>query len=141
MKILFAVDGSAHALAALDALIARLPWFREKPSLDLMHVHAALPYGAAAAWVGKDVVQRYYDDESQAQLKPAQDKLDAAGIAHAVVKLVGEPATEIARHAHAGGYDLIVMGTKGHTALVNLVLGSVATKVLASTKVPVLFLH
>ena len=40
----------------------------------------------------------------------------------------------------AGGFDLIVMGTHGHTALENLVLGSVATKVLAISKVPVLFL-
>ena len=57
------------------------------------------------------------------------------------MKLIGDPAMEIARHAQSGGYDLIVMGTRGHTALANRVLGSVATKVLAGTKVPVLFLH
>lgn len=141
MKILVAIDGSACALAALDALIKRLPWFSERPSLDLVYVHPALPYPAAAAWVGKDVVQRYYDDEAQAAVKPAQDKLDGTGVAHGIVKLIGDPAMEIARHAHSGGYDLIVMGTRGHTALANMVLGSVATKVLAGTKVPVLFLH
>jgi len=32
------------------------------------------------------------------------------------------------------------MGTHGHTALANLVMGSIATKVLASSKVPVLFM-
>jgi nucleotide-binding universal stress UspA family protein len=55
------------------------------------------------------------------------------------VKKVGDPAHEIASHAGSHGYDLIVMGTHGHTALGNLVMGSVATKVLASSKVPVLF--
>jgi nucleotide-binding universal stress UspA family protein len=32
------------------------------------------------------------------------------------------------------------MGTHGHTALANLVMGSVATKVLAISRVPVLFM-
>ena len=40
----------------------------------------------------------------------------------------------------AGGFALVVMGTHGHTALGNLVMGSVATKVLAARKVPVLFM-
>ena len=46
---------------------------------------------------------------------------------------MGGPATH--------GHDLIAMGTHGRTALTNLVLGSVATKVLACSKVPVLFLR
>jgi nucleotide-binding universal stress UspA family protein len=54
---------------------------------------------------------------------------------------VGEPADEIVRRADAGAFDLIVMGTHGHTALANLVLGSVASKVLARSKVPVLFMR
>ncbi len=51
-------DNPVRHRAALDALIKRLPWFRERPSLDLAIVHPALPYPAAAAWVGKDVAQR-----------------------------------------------------------------------------------
>ena len=35
---------------------------------------------------------------------------------------------------------MIAMGTHGHTALANLVMGSVATRVLARSKVPVLLL-
>ena len=42
----------------------------------------------------------------------------------------GHASNEIAELAHAGKYDLIVMGTHGHSALGNLVLGSVATGVL-----------
>jgi len=36
---------------------------------------------------------------------------------------------------------MIVMGSHGHGALQNLVMGSVATKVLAVTKVPVLIVR
>jgi nucleotide-binding universal stress UspA family protein len=35
---------------------------------------------------------------------------------------------------------MIAMGTHGHTALANLVMGSVATKVLAVSKIPVLLM-
>ena len=35
------------------------------------------------------------------------------------------------------GFDLPVMGSHGHGNLVNLVMGSVATQVLASCKMPV----
>ena len=141
MKILFAVDGSPRALAALDLLLARLEWFRERPTITLVHVHAALPYPGATAWVGRDNVQKYYEEETAKALQPAVDRLAAQGVAHQTKMLVGDPATEIAESARSEGHDLIVMGTHGHTALKNLVLGSVATKVLACATVPVLLLR
>ena len=53
---------------------------------------------------------------------------------------IGDPADEIVRTASEGHFDLVVMGTHGHTALANLVIGSVATKVLARSMVPVMFM-
>jgi nucleotide-binding universal stress UspA family protein len=141
MKILFAVDGSDRALAALDLLIARLDWFKDRPSITLVNVHAPLPYGMATAWVGRENVQSYYQEESQKALKPAVERLAAKGLAPDAVTLVGDPAEEIAKYATGHGHDLIAMGTHGRTALSNLVMGSVATKVLATSKVPVLFVR
>jgi nucleotide-binding universal stress UspA family protein len=141
MKMLFAVDGSERALAALDLLIARLHWFKDQPSITLVNVHPPIPYAGAAAWAGRETVHKYYEEESQKALKPAVDRLTAKGITPHVVMLVGDPAEEIANYAHAQGQDLIAMGTHGRTALTNLVLGSVATKVLAHAKIPVLFLR
>ena len=140
MKILFAVDGSTRALAALETLVGTLAHFREPPALTLIHVHPALPYGAAATWVGKDTVQRYYDEESDAALAGARDALTAHGITCDVDKRVGNPAVEIAKCGEAGAFDLIALATHGHTALASLVMGSVATGVIARTKVPVLLL-
>ena len=40
--------------------------------------------------------------------------------------------------AKAGKFDLLILGSHGHGALVNLVMGSVATQVLAGCTVPVL---
>jgi nucleotide-binding universal stress UspA family protein len=141
MKILFAADGSQRALAALDLLLARLDWFREQPTITLVNVHPAVPYPGATQWVGRDNLQHYYTEESQKALKSSVDLMQAKGVRHDVVLRVGDAAVEIARHAEEHGYDLIVMGTRGHTGLTNLVLGSVATKVLACSNVPVLFLR
>lgn len=140
MKILIAVDGSACALAAIEGLQKRRDWFRGPEEFALIYVHPPLPYRHAAAWAGKEAIHSYYEEESDAALAAARALLDDRRIAYVVEKRVGDPADEIVRFALSGGYDLIVMGTHGHTALANLVMGSVATKVLAISKVPVLFM-
>ncbi|HET9341110.1 MAG TPA: universal stress protein [Casimicrobiaceae bacterium] len=140
MKVLLATDGSQHSLDAVEAFVSRFAWFRQPPAIELCHVHPAIPYGRAAAWAGKEAVERYYAEESDAALKPAADLLAARGVAFQAVKLVGEAGHELVRHAQSAGCDLIAMGTHGTGAMTNLVMGSVATKVIASSKVPVLLL-
>jgi nucleotide-binding universal stress UspA family protein len=140
MKILFPIDGSVQSLAALTAFIDRRAWFREGAELTLIYAHMPLPYKRAVAWAGKEAVHAYYEEESDAAMAAARELLDGRGIAYAVEKRVGDPAEEIVACAEAGGFALVVMGTHGHTALGNLLMGSVATKVLASRKVPVLFM-
>jgi nucleotide-binding universal stress UspA family protein len=140
MKILVAVDGSAQSLAAVAGLAEHARWFREPPQVTLLHAHLPIPYKAAAAWAGHEAVAKYYAEESDSALAGAADLMRARGLAFAVEKCVGDPADEIIRHAVAGKYDMIAMGTHGHTALANLVMGSVATKVLARSHVPVLFM-
>jgi nucleotide-binding universal stress UspA family protein len=140
MKILFAVDGSPQALAALETLVGKFGYFREPPALTLLHVHPPVPYKAAAVWVGQETIERYYDEESEQALAGARALLTARGIPFDAAKRVGVPADEIVAHSTAGKYDLVAMGTHGHTALANLVLGSVATRVVATSRLPVLLL-
>jgi len=141
MKILFATDGSAAARAALTSLTARRAWFRGDVALTLLTVHLAIPFKRAAAWAGHDVLQKYYDDEGDATLAPAIAALSAEGVPFDTIKRVGEPAPTIVAVAGEGGYDLVAMGAQGHSALAHLMLGSVATKVVATSSVPVLLLR
>jgi nucleotide-binding universal stress UspA family protein len=141
MKILFATDGSAAALAALASLTARRAWFRGDVELTLLHVHLQIPFRRAAAWAGHDVLQKYYDEESDAALAPAIAALEADGVAFRAEKRVGEPAPTIVAVAGEGGYDLVALGAQGHSALEHFMLGSVATKVVATSSVPVLLLR
>lgn len=140
MKILFATDGSAAALAALRTLVARFSWFREVPQVTLLHVHPPIPYGLAARWVGKQAIADYTAEESAKALAGARDLLAQAGIAVETHALVGEAAPGIVDYAQAQGFDCIAMGTRGHTALASVVLGSVAQRVIALAKLPVLTL-
>ena len=53
----------------------------------------------------------------------------------------GKKAEAIAAFAGSEKLDLIVMGTHGHSAIGNVVLGSVANGVLARCKAPVLLIR
>jgi|SRR5690242_15946105 len=141
MKILFATDGSAIALSALKSLVDRFEWFRGPIELTLVTVHPALPYGRAASWAGKDAMAQYYEEESHAALKSSVEELTRRGIAHRTEMRVGDVAPMICATAREGAYDLIAMGTQGHTALGTLMLGSVSAKVLTEAPAPVLLLR
>lgn len=138
-KILVAIDGSETSQRAAAYLAAPTSVFPSTTAIDLIHVHLPMPSPRAVAWVGADVVNKYYDDEAEVALTPARDLLTKAGRTFNVVKRVGDPGHEIAKAAK-DGYAAIVMGTHGRTALVNLAMGSVATRVIAEANVPVMLI-
>ena len=124
----------------MNHLAGHLSLFRELPQILLVTVHAPIPSPRARAWAGKEAVEKYYDEENEEALAKAKAILSAKDIPFAAMKLVGEAGAEIARHAESQGCGLIVMGTHGHGNVLNLLMGSVATKVLAATKLPVMLI-
>jgi nucleotide-binding universal stress UspA family protein len=139
MKILLALDGSKHSLAAVDFLIKRAGWSRDAIEVELVTVHLPVPMvGRMGVGPSKAQVQKYYDEEGQATLAPAKKKLDAAKVKYRATVLVGPVAETMVKHAKAAGCDLICIGTRGMTAAANVLMGSTATKVLHLSPVPVL---
>lgn len=138
MKVLLPVDGSDCSLRAVDHLITHGAWFREVPEIHLLHVHAPIPIGRVQAHVGKETLHAYYLEESQEAVAAAQKKLDAAGLFHTTHLHVGQPAEVIARMVGEVHPDLIIMGSHGRTGVVELVMGSVASRVLHLVQCPVL---
>jgi nucleotide-binding universal stress UspA family protein len=61
-----------------------------------------------------------------------------AGVAFERVLVEGSPGEEIIRYAEKKGNDVIVIGSVGRTGLDKFLLGSVAEKVVRSSKIPVL---
>ena len=91
--------------------------------------------------MGADVANGYYAEEAAKVTDPVVKFLKRHGIEPKVLHKVGQPGEQIAKAASAGKFDLVLMGSHGHSALGNLVMGSVATQVLAHCDVPVLLVR
>lgn len=140
MKILLAVDGSAYSKKMLAYLSTHDSLFNPDNDYWVFTAQPALPARARAA-VGKEIVASYYAEECEKVLAPVSKFLLRHGIdAHGSWK-VGPAGEAIAKFADQGKFDLIVMGSHGHGALTNLVMGSVATQVLAHCSIPVLLVR
>ena len=141
MKILYATDGSVPSLAAFRSLLDRLAWFAGGVDLTILNVHPAIPFKRAAAWAGQEALKTYYDEECDAALAGAIAEATARNIPFKSEPRIGEPASTIVAVARDEKFDVIALGAVGHSALSHLMLGSVAQKVVASSKVPVLLLR
>lgn len=125
-KILIPLDGSQHALRALDHVLQR----PDPASQDLHLLNVQLPVdGHVRTFVSAQDVEEYHQEEGRAALQDALRKLETAGVRSQVHVLTGHPAEVISRFALQGGFDEIVMGTHGRTGLMKLVMGSVASEV------------
>ena len=137
MNILLAIDGSPYTKKMLAYLAAHNELLGTSHTYTALTVQPALPPRARAA-LGKEVVEKYYQEEGEKVLATVSKFLARHGVdARAMVK-VGSAGDTIAKVAQSGKFDLIIMGTHGHGALGKLVMGSVSTQVLAKCSVPVL---
>lgn len=140
MKILIAVDGSAFTGRLLSFVIGHPELLGAEPDVTLITSVPAVP-PHAARFIGRDSLAEYYDEEAEKVLAPARETLIGAGIAAKVVQRNGAAAANIAKYASSGGFDMVVMGSHGHSALANLALGSVVVGVLAHCTTPVLIVR
>jgi len=140
MKILLAVDGSAYTKKMLAYLATHEELLGATHEFTVLTVQPALPPRARAA-LGKEVVDNYHAEEAEKVLAPVCKFLARHGVdARRSVK-VGAVGESIAKLADSGKFDLVVMGSHGHGAIATLVMGSVATQVLANCKVPILLIR
>ena len=91
--------------------------------------------------IGKSVLQGYYDDSAEKVLKPIRRFFAQQGITAQFVSKVGPADQVIVNATKKGKYDLMILGSHGHGTLSNLVMGSVATKVLADCDTPALLVR
>lgn len=140
MKILLAVDGSAYTKKMLAYLATHEELFGANNDFTAISVQAPLPPRARAA-VGAEAANQYHEEESAKVTGTVSKFLKRHGIDVKPLHKVGSAGEVIAKTANAGKFDLVIMGSHGHSALANLVLGSVAAKVLAQCTVPVLIVR
>ncbi len=138
LKLLVATDGSDNANRVTDHVIKQAGRYREPVEIHLLNVQVPVAGVNIKLFVSHEDLNAYYRDEGIAALKSAREKLDAAGIKHAFHIGVGNPAEVIVQYAGDKQCEQIVMGSRGMGTVSNLVLGSVASKVIHLANVPVL---
>jgi nucleotide-binding universal stress UspA family protein len=140
MKILLPVDGSHVTKRMLSYIAAHDELLGRQHEYTLIHVIAAVP-AFAAEFLEHKALEDYYLEQAELVFHPIRGFADQQGWPVRLVHAPGQPAEVIAAMADGEHFDLIVMGTHGHSSLGNVVLGSVATGVLARSKTPVLLIR
>lgn len=134
---LIAVDGSEPSLKVIDYVITEAASRATKPQLWLVNVQAPLS-NDITRFIDEKVVDDYHRETGDAALAQARQKLDAAGLAYSAHIMLGEAAPTLVEFARDKACSLIIMGARGLGSVAGLLLGSVATKVVKLSTVPVL---
>lgn len=135
-KILVAYDGSPHSKAALCWAML----FGADENCELKIVKVFEPIGVYFDLSVK-LVERYVELEKQDRQMMQELKPFCAGCGKSRIQtevLKGPVASTLLDYARQQSVDMIVLGTKGHGALEEMLVGSVANNLVSLAKVPVL---
>lgn len=133
--ILVAVDGSEnsdravkHALDLVaGGLATELHFLNVQPNLG----------GAISSFVSRQDIDSYHRDEGNKALASSVELAKKASVSAKVHIGVGRQGAIVSDFAKKLGAGLVVMGTRGHTGLAGVLLGSVAQDIIAHVDVPV----
>lgn len=130
-RVLLPVDGSAPSMRAAMYLVDMIEYI---PARVLLLQCWEMPV------LGRAFKSRAVQLEQEAwrSVELCAAILTRAGVAHTMEVRKGHPADEIVGKATDEKCDLIVMGSRGHTGLEGLILGSVTNQVLRTAPCPVL---
>jgi nucleotide-binding universal stress UspA family protein len=138
MKILAAIDFSTvteQVLATLTRMAATFP-------AQVWLIHVVPPDPAFVGYeAGPDVVRGQVAVElhaSHQQLQKLADRLRASGVETTALQLQGKTVETVISEANRLPASLIVLGSHGHGAVYNMLVGSVAEGIVRGSKVPVL---
>lgn len=141
MKLLVAVDGSKSSLSAARYAAQLASSMRGHNHITLLSVHDDSALKLFKSYVPKGVIGDFLRELSEKDLAPSRKALDKAGIAHDMAIRYGDITAQILEEIQSSGCDMIVLGSKGRGTVKNLLVGSVAQKVLANASVPVLLVR
>jgi nucleotide-binding universal stress UspA family protein len=138
LKILIAVDGSVHADRAIEAVGKMVGSSLDLEAILLCVSPEPIFYGDYTA----STIQNIEEGQKKQQetiLNKAMELARRQGLKMGEsVRAYGVIANEIVRVASERQVDQIAMGTRGMGAMGNMLLGSVAQRVLHQSPIPVL---
>ncbi|MGB6068134.1 MAG: universal stress protein [Desulfomonilaceae bacterium] len=138
-KILFCTDFSENSEPARRCALEYAKAFGS--AVSIVHVIATWPVHTCKVTIDEEgTVSCSRDPELVGLESVSRQFVEVLSDVTTCVK-VGNPAQEIVRYANEESVDLIVMGTRGWTGFVHVMLGSVAEAVIRTANCPVLIVR
>lgn len=142
-QVILATDGSEHAARAAE-LLASLPLPNETAVTVVQGVRPCTPmvdmWGAQSAelWEQLAAAEKEQREASRELVESIRASLEARGRSAEAEVRTGDPAAEVVRAAEEHHADLIVAGARGASRIEELVIGSVADRLLRGAPCSVL---
>lgn len=136
LNILIPVDGSRSALRAVEHAIQSRAQHKELVQVNLVNTQPCLPRYVTRFASAKSVrmLQR---ERSEVAMADAVELLEKAGVPYEVHLQVGNAAEQIIACAEKTQAQKIMMGTTRKNALSRFFQGSIVSKVMAMSDLPV----
>jgi nucleotide-binding universal stress UspA family protein len=137
-KVLVPLDGSTLSELALTHAVNVVSGY-QIPKLIIINVIE--PFKDLAHWVSDDIAQKMHKEATrvaQNYLDQTVKRLTVNGVNAEAVLAEGNPGQVILEFADKSDCDLIIMSTHGRSGFFSLLFGSVASRIIHNSHVPVL---
>jgi nucleotide-binding universal stress UspA family protein len=150
-KILFPTDLSTNSRHAFSHAVSLANKYGA--GITVLHVLEdpdVFAYNMPGLYLGEDKWREIKQENEERVLQMLKQRIqdfcmevsseipECPYITEEVVLKVGNPVDSIVREVQEKGYDLVVMGARGHGILADVTLGSVSRRVLRRCKAPVM---
>lgn len=137
MKVLLATDGSQNADRAARWLVGLKSELNVPLQVLVSSIHDDTPYSGGMRHLGRADVEAALKEQAAKDAASVQAILQEGGLTPELKLEIGPVAQTLAGIAKREGCAMIVMGQKGRSTLANLLMGSIATRVVSISEVPV----
>jgi nucleotide-binding universal stress UspA family protein len=134
-KLLVPVDGSANSKRAFEKALSLAA--ADGSAITAIYVIQTPPTVYVESQKVLDAAMAKYKKEADEVLDEYEAMAASHGMKIEAVIAEGDPGTAIVSYSEKGGFDMIVMGSRGRGKITEAVLGSVSSKVLKDARCPV----
>ncbi|WP_151447847.1 universal stress protein [Lacisediminimonas profundi] len=138
IKLMIPVDGSEGSSRAVRYAINTAGLYKDPVELHVLNVQHPIVSGNVRHFISHEELDRYYRENADAAMKPAIELLQKAGLHYTTHTALGDPAETVVQMAREKGCAQIVMTPRGLGNMAGMLLGSVTSKVIHLSTVPVL---
>ena len=141
MHFLLPTDGSEAAFDAFKHAVSLSQRLNEPSQFTLLVVHDDTGLRMVKGLVGKSEVKAYLQETAELEMARTLKWAAKAGVSVKPVFKTGHVSETILATIERMKPDMVVMGAKGRSSIADVLLGSVAQRVVAGSSAPVLLVR